>query len=172
MPIYALGSQEPTIAGDAYIHPDAVIIGSVSIGSESTVWPSAVLRGDDGEIIIGERTSIQDGSVLHTTPELWTRVGNDCVIGHLVHLEGCTVLDNALVGSNSVVLHAAVVGNGALVAASAVVLGGTEIPDGAMAAGIPAKIREGKSNPAMIAQGAASYVQRGHLFANELRRLD
>lgn len=172
MPIYALGSQEPTIAGDAYIHPEAVIIGSVTIGSESTVWPHAVLRGDDGEIIVGDRTSIQDGSVLHTTPELWTRVGNDCVIGHLVHLEGCTVLNNALVGSNSVVLHAAVIGNGALVAASAVVLGGTEVPDGAMAAGIPAKIREGKSDADMIAMGAASYVERGRLFAKELRRID
>lgn len=172
MPIYALGSQEPTIASDAYIHPEAVIIGSVTIGSESTVWPSAVLRGDDGEIIVGDRTSIQDGSVLHTTEELWTKVGSDCVVGHLVHLEGCTVHDKALVGSNSVVLHAAVIGEGALVAASAVVLGGTEVPPGALAAGIPAKIREGKSNAAMIALGAASYVDRGRRFAKDLRRLD
>lgn len=172
MPIYALGSQEPTIASDAYIHPEAVIIGSVTIGSESTVWPSAVLRGDDGEIIIGDRTSIQDGSVLHTTPHLWTRVGSDCVIGHLVHLEGCTVHDKALVGSNSVVLHDAEVGEAALVAASAVVLGGTKIPPGALAAGIPAKIRENKADAAMIALGAASYVERGHRFAKELRRLD
>lgn len=172
MPIYALGSQEPTIASDAYIHPDAIVIGSVKIGSESTVWPSAVLRGDDGEIIIGERTSIQDGSVLHTTPDLWTRVGDDCVIGHLVHLEGCTVLNGALVGSNSVVLHAAVVGKGALVAASAVVLGGTEIPDGAMAAGVPAKVLKHPANQEMIVQGAQSYVARGHLFRKELRRLD
>lgn len=172
MPIYALGSQEPTIAADAYIHPEAVIIGSVIIGSESTVWPSAVLRGDDGEIVVGDRTSIQDGSVLHTTLELPTTVGSDCVIGHLVHLEGCTILDNALVGSNSVVLHAAIVGNGALVAASAVVLGGTHVPDGAMAAGIPAKVREGKANREMIAEGARSYVERGHRFAKDLRRLD
>lgn len=172
MPIYALGSQEPTIATDAYIHPEAVIIGSVTIGSESTVWPSAVLRGDDGEIIVGERTSIQDGSVLHTTRDLWTKVGDDCVIGHLVHLEGCTVLNGALVGSNSVVLHAAVVGEGALVAASAVVLGGTQVPPGAMAAGIPAKIRDGMSNADMIAEGARSYVERGRWFAKDLRRLD
>lgn len=172
MPIYALGSQEPTIASDAYIHPEAVIIGSVTIGSQSTVWPSAVLRGDDGEIIIGDRTSIQDGSVLHTTPHLWTRVGDDCVIGHLVHLEGCTVENRALVGSNAVVLHAAVIGEAALVAASAVVLGGTEVPPGALAAGVPAKIREGKADADMIALGAMSYVERGARFAKELRRLD
>lgn len=172
MPIYALGSQEPTIAGDAYIHPDAVIIGSVTIGSQSSVWPGAVLRGDDGEISVGARTSIQDGAVLHTTAHLWTSVGDDCVIGHLVHLEGCRVLNGALVGSNSVVLHDAVIGNGALVAASAVVLGGTKVPDGALAAGVPAVIREGKANAAMITAAAASYVKRGHRFASELRRLD
>ena len=81
MPIYALGSQVPSIADDAYIHPDAVVIGSVTIGSESSVWPGAVLRGDDGEIRIGRQTSIQDGSVLHTTPEHPTVVGDRCVVG-------------------------------------------------------------------------------------------
>ncbi|MDP4973255.1 MAG: gamma carbonic anhydrase family protein, partial [Ilumatobacteraceae bacterium] len=69
MPIYALGSQEPTIDTTAFIHPDAVIIGSVFIGPQSSVWPTAVLRGDDGEIRIGARTSIQDGTVVHTTLE-------------------------------------------------------------------------------------------------------
>ena len=67
MPIYALGDKEPSIATDAYVHPEAVIIGEVTIGSESSVWPCAVLRGDDGKIIIGERSNIQDGAVIHTT---------------------------------------------------------------------------------------------------------
>src|SRR6478609_2017996 len=69
MPIYALGAIEPTIDSTAYVHPDAVIIGSVTIGPESSVWPHAVLRGDDGEIRVGARTSIQDCTVLHTTVE-------------------------------------------------------------------------------------------------------
>jgi len=172
VPVYALGDQHPTIASDAYIHPDAVVIGSVTIGSESSVWPSAVLRGDDGEIRIGARTSIQDGAVIHTTLQLPTIVGDGCVIGHLVHLEGCRVEDGALVGSNSVVLHDAVIGAGALVAASAVVLGGTKVPPGAMAMGIPAAIREGRSDPADIATSAQSYVDRGHRFARDLRRID
>lgn len=172
MPIYALGSQEPTIASDAYIHPQAVIIGSVTIGSESSVWPSAVLRGDDGDVVVGARTSVQDGSVIHTTLELPTTVGDDCVIGHLVHLEGCTVENGALVGSNSVVLHDAVIGAGALVAASAVVLGGTKVPPGAMAMGIPAVVRLDRADSADILVSAASYVERGRRFARELRRID
>ena len=105
MPVYALGDLVPTIAPDAYIHPDAVVIGDVTVGSESTVWPGAVLRGDSGPITIGERTSIQDGSVVHTTEWAPTQIGSGCVIGHIVHLEGCIIEDDSLVGSGSVVLH-------------------------------------------------------------------
>ncbi|MFI5043923.1 MAG: gamma carbonic anhydrase family protein, partial [Acidimicrobiales bacterium] len=78
--IYALGDQVPDIHPDAYVHPDAVVIGSVHLGSESSVWPTAVLRADDGEIIIGERCSIQDGSVLHTTPMWPTTLGNEVTV--------------------------------------------------------------------------------------------
>jgi carbonic anhydrase/acetyltransferase-like protein (isoleucine patch superfamily) len=91
VPIYALGTQVPSIDPTAYVHPDAVVIGSVTIGPESTIWAGAVLRGDDGNIVIGARTSIQDGTVIHTTPMYPTTVGDDCVIGHIVHLEGCTI---------------------------------------------------------------------------------
>ena len=105
VPIYALGEQVPDIDPDAYVHPDAVIIGSVTIGADSSIWPGAVLRGDDGEIRIGARTSVQDNCVLHTTPDDPTVVGDDCVIGHIVHLEGCTIEYRALVGNGSIVLH-------------------------------------------------------------------
>ena len=115
MPIYALGDRVPQIHEDAYIHPDAVVIGDVRIGADSSVWPTAVLRGDYGTIIVGERTSIQDGTVVHAVDEYPTVIGNDCVIGHLAHLEGCTVEDRALVGSGSIVLHQAVVHSGAIV---------------------------------------------------------
>src|ERR687898_783982 len=81
MPVYALGEVEPSIDGAAYVHPDAVVIGDVTIGPESSVWPSAVLRGDPGGIIIGARTSIQDGTVIHTTPITPTRIGDECVVG-------------------------------------------------------------------------------------------
>jgi len=172
MAIYALGDLEPTIADDAFIHPDAVVIGDVTIGSESTVWPSAVLRGDSGTITVGERTSIQDGSVIHTTEWAPTQIGSGCVIGHLVHLEGCIVEDDALVGSGSVVLHKAIVRTGALVGAGAVVSGGVEVPTGAMALGIPAKIRPDSVTIEMITEGAKFYRERGQRYRAELRRLD
>ena len=172
MPLYALGDLVPRIDPTAYVHPDAVVIGDVQIGPESSVWPSAVLRGDDGHIVIGARTSIQDGTIVHTTRELPTLVGDDCVIGHLVHLEGCTIEDFALVGNGSIVLHAAIVRTGAVVGSGAVVPGGMEVPSGAMALGIPAKLREGAANPAMIEGARDSYVRRSRQYPVELRRLD
>jgi len=172
MPIYALGDQVPQIDPAAYIHPDAVIIGSVTIGAESSVWPSAVLRGDDGFIEIGERTSIQDGTVVHTTAETPTRVGSGCTVGHVAHLEGCIVEDGSLVGSGSIVLHRAVVSTGALVAANCVVLNDMVIPPGALALGVPAKIKEGAANADQIAYSADSYAKRAKRFRSDLRRLD
>src|SRR5690606_19265851 len=172
MPIYALGDLEPQIHPDAYVHPDAVVIGDVTIGDRSSVWPSAVLRGDDGKIVVGERTSIQDGSVLHTTPMFPTVVGDGCVIGHLVHLEGCTVEDGALVGNGSIVLHQAVIGKGALVGSGAVVPNRMQVPPGAMALGIPARIREGAADADAIALACESYLRRVDRYKAELRRLD
>jgi carbonic anhydrase/acetyltransferase-like protein (isoleucine patch superfamily) len=171
MPVYALGELVPDIHPDAYIHPDAVIIGQVTIGASSSVWPGAVLRADDGRIDIGERTSIQDGSVLHTTKWLPTVVGNDCTIGHIVHLEGCTIEDGALVGNGAVVLHGAVVRSGALVGSNAVVTNGMEVPNGAMALGIPAKLREGAVDPVGLQMTSESYVQRARRYRDELRLL-
>ena len=172
MPIYALGDLEPTIDATAYVHPDAVVIGAVTIGPESSIWPSAVLRADDGEIHIGARTSVQDASVLHTTPDDFTVVGNGCVIGHIVHLEGCTVEDGALVGNGAIVLHRVVVGRGAIVAANAVVLNDTVVPPGALAVGVPAVIKPDRADPSLVAHGADSYVQRAARFRRDLRRLD
>jgi len=171
MAVYALGDIEPRIDPTAYVHPDAVVIGDVTIGPEASVWPCAVLRGDDGAIEVGARTSIQDGTVVHTTPEVPTIVGADCVIGHLVHLEACTIEDGALVGNGSIVLHRAVVRSGAVVGSGAVVPNGVEVPAGAMALGIPARIKEGAADPAMITHARDSYVRRAVRYKTELRRL-
>lgn len=172
MPIYALGDQVPTIHSDAYVHPDAIIIGSVTIGAGSSIWPGAVLRGDDGAIVIGERTSIQDGTVVHTTPMNHTTVGDDCVIGHIVHLEGCIIENFAQVSSGSVVLHRAVVSTGAIVAANAVVLNDTFVPAGALAVGAPATIKEGRARLADIELAVSAYLHKGKRFREQLRRLD
>jgi carbonic anhydrase/acetyltransferase-like protein (isoleucine patch superfamily) len=172
MPVYALGDKVPDIDPLAYIHPDAVIIGSVTIGPESSIWPGAVLRGDDGHIVVGARTSIQDGTVIHTTAPFPTTIGDGCVIGHMVHLEGCIIQDGALVGNGSVVLHRAVVETGALVGSNAVVTADTVVPSGAMALGIPAKIRPDSVTTEMISMAADSYVARSHVYRKDLRRID
>ncbi len=171
MPIYALGGRVPAIDEDAFVHPEATIIGDVRLGPHASVWPGAVLRGDYGTIIVGTRTSIQDGTVIHATAELATVVGAGCVVGHLVHLEGCEIEDSCLVGSNSVVLHRAIVRTGATVGASAVVTNGTEVPAGALAIGVPATIKLGASSAAGITAGAELYVQNATRYRTELRRI-
>jgi carbonic anhydrase/acetyltransferase-like protein (isoleucine patch superfamily) len=172
MPLYALGDAAPVIDPDAYVHPDATVIGNVTVGPGSTIWPQAVLRGDYGRIVIGARTSIQDGSVIHATAELATIVGDDCVIGHLVHLECCTIHDRALVGTGSIVLHRAVVESGALVGAGAVVPNDMLVPARAMALGVPAKLRPDSVDTAEIARIVEQYVGNGKRYHAELRRLD
>jgi len=172
MPIYRLGDLVPQIHPEAFVHPEAVLIGNVTIGSESTVWPGAVLRGDFGRIVVGERSSIQDGTVIHAGPGFPTVVGNGCVIGHLAHLEGCTMEDGSLVGSGSVVLHWAVVATGATVGANAVVPNRMEVPPGALALGVPAQIRPDRSDRDMIRMSAEEYVANGHRYRESLQRID
>jgi carbonic anhydrase/acetyltransferase-like protein (isoleucine patch superfamily) len=172
MAVYALGSRVPEIHPDAFVHPDATVIGSVVIGADSSIWPRAVLRGDYGQITIGARTSIQDGSVIHATREFATAIGDDCVIGHLVHIECCTIESAALVGSGSIVLHRAIVRTNALVGAAALVPNGMEVPSGAMALGVPAKLRLDAVTPDMILENAANYVQNAREYREQLRRID
>lgn len=172
MAIYALGDLVPSIHPDAYVHPDAVIIGQAEIGAESTIWACTVIRADDAPIVVGKRTSIQDGAVLHTTPSSPTTVGDNCTVGHLAHLEGCILKDGALAGSGSVILHRAVVGEWALVAANAVVLNDMVVPPGALAVGVPAKIKPGAVDAEMQRLGVESYVARGVTYRDSLRRLD
>lgn len=172
MAIYALGELVPQIHDDAFVHPEAVIIGNVVVGARSSIWPTAVLRGDRGAIIVGEETSIQDGSIIHTTAEKHTIIGSRCVIGHNVHIEGVVVEDDSLIGSGSVVLAGSTVGCGALVAAGAVVSPNTNVPAGALAIGVPAKIRENGANPEVIAHSVQMYIANAKWYANDLRRID
>jgi carbonic anhydrase/acetyltransferase-like protein (isoleucine patch superfamily) len=174
MPLYALGDQAPRIHPDAYVHPDAVVIGDVVIGAEASVWPAAVLRGDFGRIEIGERTSVQDGTVVHTTERWPTLIGDDCVVGHNAHLEGCTVEDRCLIGSGSVVLNRAVVRAGSVIGAQALVPEGLEVPAGHLALGVPARPRPvpGPVQAEWIDQAVALYRANAKRYRGELRRID
>jgi len=172
MPVYALGERVPRIDPDAFVHPDAIVIGDVEIGADASIWPGAVLRGDYGRIVVGPRTSIQDGTVVHATAELATVIGADCTVGHLAHLEGCIVEDGSLIGSGSILLHEVVVRSGALVGAGAVVPNGTEVPSGAMALGVPAKIRPDSYDSTETARTVELYVANAKRYRSELRRID
>lgn len=171
MAIYALGDRVPEIDVAAYVHPDATIIGSAIIGSGASIWPQAVIRADDNAIEIGEGSSIQDGAVLHCTPNHRTRVGRFVTVGHLAHLEGCHVLDRALIGSGSVVLNNAVVEEDAVVGAGAVVPGGLRIPRCALALGVPVILRENVFAEGHAQPNADAYIARGESYAAELRRV-
>lgn len=172
MSIYALGDKIPRIDPSAFVHPEAVIIGDVAIGAESSIWPTVVLRGDHGAVVIGSQTSIQDGTVIHCTADLDTIVGNRCVVGHNAHLEGCTIEDDSLVGSGSVLLHSVRVGPHALVGAGAVVSPGTRIPPHARALGVPARVSEGVIEEGAFSDSVATYVRNTHWYNADLRRLD
>ena len=172
MPIYALGDHVPDIHPDAFVMPEAIIIGRVTIGPEASIWSGAVLRGDDNDIVVGAGTSVQDNAVLHVTEEWSTTVGERCTIGHLAHIEGGVVHDEALVGTGAIVLHDAEIGERALVGAGAVVPGGMKVPPGTIAVGTPAKIREGVDTAPLILPGVQNYLDRRVRYMDELRRLD
>jgi len=171
MPIYALGDLAPLIHESAYVHPDAVVIGNVTIGAESTVWPTAVLRGDFGIITVGARTSIQDGAVIHTRASQPTHIGDDCVIGHNVHIEGSSIGNATLIGSGSTVLPGCTIGNNALVGAQALVSPNTVIPDFAKALGVPARIIENSVELGFTSTNVAVYVDAGKRYKKKLRLL-
>lgn len=170
--VYALDDLVPQIHPDAYVHPDACVIGNVIIGAKSTIWPGAVLRGDYGQIVIGERTSIQDGTVIHATVGKPTIIGSDCVIGHIAHLECCVVENGCLIGNGSIVLHDVIVRSGALVGSGAVVPNGMEVPARAMALGVPAKLRLDAVAPGTFDAAVLGYAANGAHYKATLRRLD
>ena len=170
--IYAIGGRTPQIDESAYVHPDATVIGDVRLGPGCSVWPQAVIRGDYGTVVVGEGTNVQDGAVLHATSDLRTVVGSLVVIGHLAHLEGCTVADRALIGVGSAVLHRAEIGEGATVGAGAVVTNDMKVPARALAVGIPATVKPDRSDPGLIEAMAKMYSINAERYRQELRRLD
>jgi carbonic anhydrase/acetyltransferase-like protein (isoleucine patch superfamily) len=172
MPIYALGDREPDIHPDAFVHPDATVIGAVTVGAFASVWPQAVLRGDAGTITIGARTSVQDGTVIHCTEWHPTVVGADSVVGHNAHIEGATVGTRCMIASGSVLLNGSVVEDGAVLGAGAVMSFNGHLPAGCMALGVPARVREGyEVQPDMVSGIVENYVQRVSVYKAGLRKL-
>ena len=130
---------KPDIDPTAYVSPGAVIIGKVKIGRHSSVWPNAVIRADINEIIIGDYTNIQDGSILHVADDCRVKIGNYVTVGHNANLHGCLIEDNALIGIGAMVLNGAVLKKGSQVGAGAVVTGSSVVSKNTLVLGMPAK---------------------------------
>jgi carbonic anhydrase/acetyltransferase-like protein (isoleucine patch superfamily) len=169
--IYALDDDEPQIDETAYVATDAVVIGRVTIGPEASVWPGAVLRGDHGYITVGARTSVQDGTIVHCTAQYPTVIGDDCVVGHNAHLEGCVVEAGCLIGSGSVTLNRVVVGTGSIVAAGAVVSEGFIVPPGSLVAGVPAAVKRSGIDTSWIENSVQTYIETARHHRAGLRRI-
>ena len=140
MPIYAFEGIRPVVDPTAFVHPTAVLIGDVIIGSHCFVGPCAVMRGDIGRLILERGSNLQDTCVVHSYPDEDTVVEENGHIGHGAVLHGCTIRKNALVGMNAVVMDNVVVGENSFVAAMAFVKAGMQVPDNVVVAGCPAKI--------------------------------
>jgi len=132
----------PEIADEVFIAPGAVVIGNVRIGRQSSVWFNATVRGDIAPITIGERTSVQDGTVIHVNSDAPTTIGDGVTIGHLALVHGTTIGDGTLVGMGATIMSYSVIGRNAVIAAGALVTERVEVPDGAVVVGVPAKQRD------------------------------
>jgi carbonic anhydrase/acetyltransferase-like protein (isoleucine patch superfamily) len=159
--IRAYRGRKPEIAASAYIDEAAVVIGDVSIGENSSVWPGVVIRGDVHWIRIGARTNVQDGSILHVMrDEHPLTLGDNVTIGHGVLLHGCTIESRCLIGMGAIILNGAKIGTGSIVAAGTLVPEGTAVAPGSLFMGHPGKFRRALTpdDQASIDEYAARYV--------------
>lgn len=157
----------PTIGRNAWIDPAARVIGRVTIGEDSSVWPGAVIRGDVNSIVIGARTSIQDGSVLHVASARLAGadgiplvIGDDCTVGHGVILHACTVGNRCLIGMGAIVMDGAVIGDEVIIGAGALVPAGKKLPSRTLWVGSPARQQRALDAKEIshLAESAAHYV--------------
>ena len=173
MPLYALDDRVPTLpAEDRYwVAPDANVIGKVILGEDVGIWFGATLRGDNEPIIVGARSNIQEGVVVHTDPGRPVVIGEGCTIGHGAIVHGCTIGDNSLVGMGATVLNGAVIGNNCIVGANALVTEGKVFPDNSLIVGSPARVMRELDGEAVegLKRSAESYVRNWQRFKRGLK---
>jgi carbonic anhydrase/acetyltransferase-like protein (isoleucine patch superfamily) len=168
MALYRIGDDAPRVAPDAWVAESATVVGRVDLATGANVWYGAVLRGDNEWITIGERTNIQDGSVLHTDMGSPLTLGADVTVGHQVMLHGCTVGDNSLIGIQSVVMNGARIGRNCIVGAGSLVTEGKAFPDNSLIMGSPAKAVKTLTDE----QAAKLRLSAAHYVANAARHRD
>ncbi len=160
----------PQIAASAYVDPAAVVIGDVTIGNDSSVWPCAVVRGDVHWIRIGARTNVQDGAVLHVMrDESPLAIGDSVTVGHGAILHGCAIESRVLIGMGSIILNNARIGAGSIIAAGTLVPEGTVVPPGSLFMGHPGKFRRALTaeDQAAIDAYAARYAEYKEIYKGE-----
>ena len=172
--IWELDGIAPDIAADAWIAPDAQIIGRVVIEPGASIWWGAVLRGDNEEIRIGRGSNVQDLCCLHTDPGFPLTIGANVTVGHRAMLHGCTIGGASLIGMGATVLNGAKIGTGSLIGASALVSEGKDIPDRVLVMGAPGRVvREiDEAQYQGLLDSAARYQANGAHFRAGLKRLD
>ncbi len=172
--IYELDGVRPDLpAGAHWIADEAVLIGDVRIGENTSIWFGAVLRGDNERITIGAGSNVQENTVMHTDPGFPLTVGEGCTIGHKAMLHGCGIGDNSLIGMGAIVLNGAKIGRDCLIGAGALVTEGKVIPDGALVLGSPAKVVRmlDAASIAMLADSARSYRAKMERYLKGLRKV-
>lgn len=152
--------RQPQIAASAWLAPSADVLGDVTIGDEASVWYQAVLRGDINRIVVGPRSNVQDGAVVHLADEHPALIGELVTIGHKAIVHACTIGDEVLVGMGAIILDGAEIGARSIIGAGALVTGGTKIPPGSLVVGAPAKVRRALSldEQAQVKTWAEKYV--------------
>jgi carbonic anhydrase/acetyltransferase-like protein (isoleucine patch superfamily) len=173
MALYAFEDMRPEVHASAWVADNATVIGKVRLAADTGLWFGCTLRGDNEWIEIGERSNVQEGTVMHTDIGFALTVGADVTIGHQAMLHGCTVGDGSLIGIQAVVLNGARIGRQCLVGAGSLVTEGQEFPDGALILGSPAKVVR-MLTPQQIERlrlSAAHYVEKARRFAVGLQRL-
>lgn len=173
MPLYALDDRTPTLPADDryWVAPDANVIGKVILGEDVGIWFGATLRGDNEPIIVGARSNIQEGTVVHTDPGKPVIIGEGCTIGHGAIIHGCTIGSNSLIGMGATVLNGAVIGNNCLVGANALVTEGKIFPDNSLIVGSPAKAVRTLDAEAVegLKRSAEGYVRNWQRFKRGLK---
>lgn len=172
-----LDGYGPDVNRTAFVAPTAVLVGDVHIGEQCSIWYGAVIRADTSRVSVGRRSNVQDLSLIHSSPELPVKIGDDVVIGHGVILHGSSVADGALLGNGCIVLNGSSIGAGSLVAAGTLVPPGTDVPPQSVVMGSPARVVRSASaeDSIMIQRIAQNYVERiekyrqAHAAAEEAR---
>jgi len=156
----------PRIDPTACVVPGATVIGDVALGAESSVWYGAVLRGDINRIIVGARTNLQDGVIVHLANDYPAIIGDHVTVGHRAIVHACTVDDEVLIGMGAIVLDGAEIGARSIIGANALVLAGTKVPAGSMVLGSPAQVTRqlSREEQATIKSWALKYVETAKLF--------